>query len=247
MMIAAGAVLGAIIGSFLATLILRWPEGRSVVGGRSSCDGCAMVLSPRDLVPLMSALLLRGRCRGCGARIDPLHWRVELGCALIGACAAAVTPWPDALGWAVFAWILLTLAVLDARHFWLPDALTLPLLAAGLMAGYGISGATLTDAMIGAGAGYGALFLIACGYRLARGRDGLGLGDAKLLGAIGAWLGWQVLPLVLLIASLAGLGWAGVRAMRGEAVGGGTMMPLGTLLAVAAVPGWMLARRLAML
>src|SRR3546814_6883087 len=83
----AGAVAGAIIGSFLATLILRWPQGRSVVHGRSACDGCGLTLGGLELVPLFSALAQRGRCRACGAAIDPLHWRMEAGCALIGAVA----------------------------------------------------------------------------------------------------------------------------------------------------------------
>ena len=85
-----GGVAGAIIGSFLATLILRWPQGRGVARGRSACDGCGRVLGARDLVPLFSALVQRGRCRTCGARIDPLHGRVEAGCALIGALAVGV-------------------------------------------------------------------------------------------------------------------------------------------------------------
>ena len=82
-----GALAGAILGSFLATLILRWPQGRGVMRGRSACDSCGRTLGPRDLVPMLSALASRGQCRSCGARIDPLHGRVEAGCAIVGASA----------------------------------------------------------------------------------------------------------------------------------------------------------------
>ncbi|MDE0947668.1 MAG: prepilin peptidase, partial [Sphingobium sp.] len=119
-----GGLAGAILGSFLATLILRWPQGRSVMRGRSACDGCGRTLGAQDLIPLFSAMIQRGRCRSCGAAIDPLHGRVEAGCAVIGALALGAMPDLGGIGWAVFGWLLLTLAVLDWRHFWLPDALT---------------------------------------------------------------------------------------------------------------------------
>ncbi|PHP17757.1 prepilin peptidase, partial [Sphingobium sp. IP1] len=130
-----GAVAGAIAGSFLATLILRWPQGRGVMRGRSACDGCGRVLGPIDLVPMLSALVQRGRCRTCGAAIDPLHGRVEAGCAIIGALALGFVPDLGGIGWALLGWLLLTLALLDWRHFWLPDALTLPLAFFGFTLG----------------------------------------------------------------------------------------------------------------
>ena len=175
-----GGIAGAIAGSFLATLILRWPKDRSVVRGRSACDGCGRVLSAIDLVPMLSALAQRGRCRTCGAAIDPLHGRVEAGCAIIGALALGLAPGLVGAGWALFGWLLLVLAVLDWRHFWLPDALTLPLAFLGLTVGLWVTDPMLTDRLIGAGAGYFSLLAVATGYRLMRGREGLGLGDAKL-------------------------------------------------------------------
>lgn len=236
-----GGISGAIAGSFLATLILRWPQGRGVVRGRSACDGCGRVLGAIDLIPLLSALVQRGRCRTCGAAIDPLHGRVEAGCAIIGGLAFGFAPDLGGIGWALLGWLLLTLAVLDKRHFWLPDALTLPLAFLGFTIGLWTTDAALADRVIGALAGYLALLTMALGYRWLRGREGLGLGDAKLLGALGAWFGWQALPFILLLAASLGL-LAIVAAMAlGRAVDGATRVPLGTFLAVAAVPGWWLA------
>ncbi|AOF97157.1 prepilin peptidase [Sphingobium sp. RAC03] len=236
-----GGLAGAILGSFLATLILRWPQGRSVMRGRSACDGCGRTLGARDLIPLFSAMMQRGRCRSCGAAIDPLHGRVEAGCAVIGALALGAMPNLGGIGWAVLGWLLLTLAVLDWRHFWLPDALTLPLAFLGFTIGLWATDVALVDRAIGAAAGYGALLAIALGYRAVRGRDGLGLGDAKLLGALGAWMGWQALPFILLIASVTGLL---VMLMTGRAKAAGARVPLGTFLALAAVPAWIIVQRI---
>lgn len=236
-----GGLAGAILGSFLATLILRWPQGRSVMRGRSACDGCRRTLGARDLIPLVSAMMQRGRCRSCGAAIDPLHGRVEAGCAVIGALALGAMPNLGGIGWAVFGWLLLTLAVLDWRHFWLPDALTLPLAFLGFTIGLWATDVALVDRAIGAAAGYGALLAIALGYRAVRGRDGLGLGDAKLLGALGAWMGWQALPFILLIASATGLL---VMLVTGRAKAAGARVPLGTFLALAAVPAWIIVQRI---
>lgn len=236
-----GGLAGAILGSFLATLILRWPQGRSVMRGRSACDGCGRTLGARDLIPLVSAMMQRGRCRSCGAAIDPLHGRVEAGCAVIGALALGVMPDLGGVGWALFGWLLLTLAVLDWRHFWLPDALTLPLAFLGFTIGLWTTDVSLVDRAIGAALGYGALLAIALGYRAVRGRDGLGLGDAKLSGALGAWTGWQALPFILLIASVTGLL---VMLVTGRAKEAGARVPLGTFLALAAVPAWIIVQRI---
>ena len=233
-----GGVAGAIAGSFLGTLILRWPQGRGVSRGRSACDGCGRLLSVVDLVPLLSALVQRGQCRTCGAAIDPLHGRVEAGCAIIGALALGFAPDPGGIGWALLGWLLLTLAVLDKRHFWLPDALTLPLAFLGFTIGLWTTDVAMVDRVIGAVAGYGALLAVTVGYRLLRGRDGLGLGDAKLLGALGAWFGWQALPFILLLAASLGLIAVLAAMALGRAVNGATRVPLGTFLALAAVPGW---------
>lgn len=232
-------VLGAVIGSFLATLVIRWPRERSVLRGRSHCDACDAALAPRDLVPLASALLSRGRCRQCGAAIDPTHWRIELACAVIGIVSGIVVPGIAGLAGALFGWLLLTLAALDIAELWLPDPLTLTLALAGLAAGTAGIAPPLDDRLIGGAAGFASLWAIAFAYRRLRGREGLGGGDPKLFGAIGLWLGWRMLPAVLLLAALTGLAlvFAGMLFGRGARLD--DKVPFGALLAVAAYPAWL--------
>ena len=177
---ATGFVLGAVIGSFLAAMLIRWPEGRSVLRGRSHCDACGRTLSPRDLVPILSWFLVRGRCRHCGAAIDKKHLAVEAGGALIGLTAIIAHPLPTAIYTALFGWWLFLLAALDVEHQWLPDRLTLPLIAAGLAIAWVGIGPPLGERLVGAAAGYASLTLIAFAYRRLRGREGLGGGDPKI-------------------------------------------------------------------
>ncbi len=232
-------VLGAIIGSFLATLVIRWPAGRSVLSGRSHCDSCDVALAPRDLVPLLSALLAHGRCRRCSARIDPRHWQIELAAAVIGIVSGVAVTGPAALAGAAFGWLLLTLAALDIADFWLPNELTAILALGGLATGaLGVEPA-LTDRLIGGLAGFAGLWAVAQGYRLWRGRDGLGGGDPKLFGAIGLWLGWAMLPAVLLIAALTGLALVLVGMVAGRPARLDDRVPFGALLAIAAYPAWL--------
>ena len=233
-----GAILGAIIGSFVATLVLRWPVERSVLAGRSACDTCGRTLRVGELIPLLSIAVQRGRCRVCGAAIDPLHWQIELACALAGCVAFGVAPGLAGIAGALFGWTLIALITLDLRHFWLPDKLTLALALSGLAAGLAGLTPSLSDRIYGGVAGYLSLALIAISYRHLRGREGLGGGDPKLLGAIGLWLGWQALPLVVLGGSGAGLLWVTVRALRGNAVSATDHLPLGALLGTAAFPVW---------
>lgn len=235
------ALIGLMAGSFIATLVLRWPAGRSVLG-RSQCDGCGRPLGALDLVPLLSALAWRGRCRTCNEAIDPFHWRVELGSALIGAMALALMP-GTAGGWlwALFGWLLLPLALLDARHFWLPDRLNLLLGIVGLLVAGPMLGTSLIDRWIGALAGGLILALIAWAYRRARGAEGMGGGDPKLVAAIGAWLGWQALPLMLLLASLGGIVWALIAQGKGDRPLAERRVPFGVFACTAAfatVPLW---------
>lgn len=233
------AILGAIVGSFLATIVVRWPQGRSVLRGRSACDGCGRTLGAADLVPLLSAAFSRGRCRTCAARIDPAHWRIEGGAALIGAVAGFVAPGVAGLAGAVFGWLLLTLAAIDAAEMWLPDELTATLALGGVATAlFGLTPG-IEDRLIGGVAGFASLWLIAFGYRWLRGHDGMGGGDPKLYGAIGLWLGWRMLPAVLLIAALVGLGYALFQRFRGREVAGDTALPFGTFLAIAAYPAWL--------
>jgi leader peptidase (prepilin peptidase)/N-methyltransferase len=229
-------VLGAILGSFIAALVIRWPQGRSVLAGRSQCDACDAVLGPVDLVPLLSALVLRGRCRRCDAAIDPLHWRVELGGLAIGVSAGLMMGGPAALAVAVFGWLLLALAALDMTEFWLPDRLTLALALAGIASGISGIAPPLEDRLIGGVAGFAALWAIGAAYKAARGREGLGGGDPKLLGAIGLWLGWRMLPILVVLASMVGLGVVLFWLVTGRGARADDRLPFGALLAIAAYP-----------
>ncbi|MDO7842617.1 prepilin peptidase [Sphingomonas immobilis] len=231
-------LLGAVIGSFVATLVIRWPQGRTM-GGRSQCDSCTRTLGARDLVPLLSAALSRWRCRTCGAGIDARHWRIEAMALLIGVAAGLAVPGPVGLAGALFGWLLLALAALDVTEFWLPDRLTLTLALAGLATGVVGIDPPLTDRLIGGAAGFASLWLVAFGYRHLRGREGLGGGDPKLFGAIGLWIGWRMQPVVLFLAALAGLAVVLFGMVRGRTARLDDRLPFGALLAVAAYPAWL--------
>ena len=227
---ALGAAGGAIVGSFLATLCLRWPRGEQVMTGRSRCDGCSRELKPLELVPVASALASRGRCRTCGTPIAGLHLQVELAGTALAGGALYLQPNAGGAALALFWLLLLAPAVLDARDYWLPDRLTLLVGISGLALGSYVSGASLADRLIGGACGFLALWLLAYSYKRYRGREGLGAGDAKLLGAIGLWTGWVALPAILLIASLVGIAIAAAKGLsRVE------RMPFGTLLAAGAI------------
>lgn len=201
-----GAVVaGPVIGSFLGLVSLRAPAGAPLVHGRSRCAGCDRPLAAWELVPLLSALVLRGRCACQRSAIPRRYPALEGGCLLLGLWAALTASGPLALLTAALGWTLLLIAVLDLEHLWLPDALTVPLGLAGLAQAWwwGEAGSALLGAIVG----FGALWLVARGYRRLRGRDGLGDGDPLLLGAAGAWLGWSALPSVVLVAvAVTGLG-----------------------------------------
>ncbi len=234
-----GLIVGAIIGSFVATLVIRWPQERSIVTGRSACDACGQSLSAFELIPLISALAQRGRCRHCQAPIDSKHGMIEMACAFVGALAFGLAPGFAGLAGAVFGWMLIALVALDVEHYWLPDLLTLPLLAIGIIGGIAGLDPPLIDRIYGALGGYASLALIAFGYRALRGREGLGGGDPKLFGAIGAWLGWQPLPWVIVGACGTGLLIVLIKTLRGQSVKATDRLPLGALMALAAFPMWL--------
>ncbi len=231
----AGLFAGLIIGSFIAALTMRWPLGRSITAGRSRCDHCNVVLAPRDLVPVISYIVLGGRCRQCARPIAPRHLAIEIVAGGIGVAAFWLHVDLAGLMSAVFGWVLLTLLVLDSEHFWLPDALTLPLAAAGLALGWWLT-PSLQDRAIGAIAGFVSLWGIGRVYRAISGRNGMGGGDPKLFAAIGAWLGWLALPFVLLLAAMLGLALVGYDRASGRPVMRHSRVPLGALLAAAAWP-----------
>ncbi len=233
MVAALGLIAGLIFGSFIAALTQRWPQGRSIAAGRSRCDHCDTVLPARDLVPVISFIALRGRCRHCGAAIAPRHLGIEIAAAGIGVASLALHPDVAGLAIAGLGWALLLLVITDVEYFWLPDAVTLPLGLAGLAVGLPPA---LSDRLIGAAAGFASLWLVAAAYKALTGRTGLGGGDPKLFAAIGAWLGWQLLPPVLLLAALLGLALVGYDRLSGRPVTRYSRVPLGAMLAAAAWP-----------
>ncbi len=225
------------IGSFLGVLIRRLPAGQPVTLARSRCESCGRILGPAELVPVLSYAALRGRCRGCGAPVGRFHLAVELAAAGVAAVAIAAFPNAADAGWiwaaCALGWGLLALAWIDWEWLRLPDALSLPLILLGLAATAWLDFPALADHAIGAAGGYSAFRAIALAYRALRGREGLGRGDASLLAAGGAWLGWQPLPLVVLGAALCGLAIALIRALRGETLARATAIPFGPPLALA--------------
>lgn len=236
--IALGA-LGLILGSFLATVAIRWPAGRSALAGRSMCDGCGAPIAARDLVPIVSAILLRGKARCCGAAIGALHWRVEAACAVVGVVAGFVLPGPVGLLIAGFGWLLVLIAALDMTELWIPDPLVATLALGGVLAALLLS-PPIEARLIGGLVGFGSLWSIGFGYRWWRGREGLGGADPKLFGAIGLWVGWWMLPPVLLVAALVGLGIVGWRVATGRPVAADDAVPFGAYLAIAAYPALLL-------
>jgi leader peptidase (prepilin peptidase)/N-methyltransferase len=233
-----GGLAGLVIGSFIAALTARWPQGKSIVAGRSRCDHCDTVLGPLELVPVISFAVQRGKCRHCGAAIAPRYPAIELAAAGVGAASLAMYPGAYGVAGAVFGWWLLALLVLDVEHMWLPDRLTIPLGFAGLAASQ-VLAMPLVGSLIGAAAGWVSLAGIAAGYKALTGRTGMGGGDPKLFAAIGAWLGWVSLPFVLVFAAMLGLLLVGYDRFSGRPVTRHSRVPLGALLAAAAWPLWL--------
>jgi len=225
-------VVGAVAGSFVALVAIRLPAGRPIALARSACAACGAVLGPGELIPLISFAVQRGQCRRCGAAISWRDPAVEAAAVAIGVVAALAVADPRmAAAVAVLGWALLLLALLDADHFWLPSAVTLPLVIAGLAVAAWLAPADLADRAIGAVAGYLCLAGVAAAYKAVRGRVGLGGGDAKLFAASGAWLGWAALPVVLLAAALSGIVVALLLWRRG--ITATTRLPFGVFLAAA--------------
>jgi leader peptidase (prepilin peptidase) / N-methyltransferase len=239
--VAAWSVLIAapFIGSFLGVLVRRLPDGRPIAWSRSHCEWCGATLGARDLVPLWSWLAARGRCRHCG---HPLGWfypGIELGALAVALAAVAVDGgegvWLDCF----LGWWLLALAWIDIRRWVLPDALTLPLVIAGLAAAAAFDPERLTERALGAAIGYLSLRLVALIYRALRGREGLGGGDAKLLAASGAWVGAGALPQLVFAAAVSGLLAAGCMRLAGVRLGARSALPFGPFLAFATWLIWL--------
>lgn len=230
------AIVAPFIGSFIGVLIDRLPNNKPIALGRSQCDSCNKTLAARDLIPFVSWFAARGACRYCGAKLSWFYPAIELAALVIVLWAALVTS-----GWPLFAscilgWTLLALAVIDWRHFILPDLLNAFLLATGL--GFALAGiiAAPIDHLIGAFAGFTAFAGIAFLYAQLRGQAGLGFGDAKLLGALGAWVTWTGLASIVLYGAVLGLISVLVASVLGHKPQAGDRIPFGTYLAMG---GWL--------
>lgn len=235
--------LGAAVSSFVALLAERLLRGEPVALSRSRCRSCGAGLRARDLVPVLSYLWRRGRCRDCGARIPAVLLHAELIGAAMGVAAALSAPDPArALLLAAWMWALLGLALSDLRGYRLPDALVLAAAVLGLalaLAGDGTGWPPLPDravqAALGAVAGGGSFWLIRRAYRWRTGRQGMGLGDVKLMAALGLVFGIERLPLVVLLAATSALALALLRARRkGRSLNRLGFVPFGAALAMAA-------------
>lgn len=208
-------VLGLIGGSFLNVVIHRGPSQWGLVDGesrgtlaapRSYCPACKTPIPAKGLVPLVSYIIQKGRCRACGATIPARYPIVEALGALVALAAYATFGWTwAALAAALFGLALIALAFIDLETGYLPDAITLPLIAVGLVQGAFNLTTGFAEAAVGAAAGYVAFRSIGFAYEKTRGREGLGQGDAKLLAAIGAFTGWMFLPVVIFVGAVSTL------------------------------------------
>ncbi|MGE5503989.1 MAG: prepilin peptidase [Actinomycetota bacterium] len=226
------ALAAPVAGSFVACAALRLADGRSL-WGRSCCPACGRTLRATELVPLLSWLAGGGRCTGCGAPVSAWYPLVELAALVLAVPALALDGWRVWAGCGL-AWTLLLLALVDIRRQRLPDAVTLPLLAAGLAVVASFRPDQLIDHLLAAAAGWLAFALLSATWRRLRGRDGLGGGDAKLLAAAGAWVGPLALPWVVLLAALGGLAWGVAKGWDPA-----RRLPFGPFLAAAAYLAWL--------
>jgi leader peptidase (prepilin peptidase) / N-methyltransferase len=236
--------LGLIFGSFIAAVSVRLPSEEDIVVTRSRCRGCHQPLRAWELVPLFSWLALRGRCARCRTQISRRYPLIELAAGAVGVWSALWAPGGGAsvflmAATAVLGWQLLLIAIVDGENFWLPDILTLPLIATGLVVALCVSWNVALSHLIGAVVGFGGLWLVGWLYKAIRKRDGLGGGDPFLFAGAGAWVGWVGLPGVLLWACAVGLSLVfGMLVVRRK-VSGTEKLPFGVFLAVGIWLTWL--------
>ena len=230
------AVVGACVGSFLTVCVARWPDGRSVVSPASRCPHCKSPLAWRDKVPVLGFLLVRGRCRRCGARLGAMYPVVEVAVALIWAGMAS--QWgvhPEAVRGSLFLTLLLGIALTDARQYVIPDEFSVGGCAIGIGLAGLPGGPSLGAAALGAGLGFGLLWGVAKVGRLVFGKDAMGGGDVKMMAMVGAFLGPAGVLFTLLSGALLGSAIFGPIAFRTA-----KLVPFGIFLAIGAAVayGW---------
>ncbi|WP_288841752.1 A24 family peptidase [uncultured Deefgea sp.] len=250
------AVLGLLIGSFLNVVIHRLPimmerefkqectallaepmpipaAKYNLVVPRSACPKCGHQITALENIPILSWLLLRGQCRQCKNKISARYPLVELMTALIsGGLAWHFGYSAPLIGALILAWFLITLIMIDADTYLLPDSLTLPLIWIGLIFNSFSAFTSLESAVYGAITGYMSLWLVYWAFKLLTGKEGMGYGDFKLLAALGAWFGWSMIPMIILLSSFAGAA-IGIVMVLGQNRGWNKPMPFGPYLGVA--------------
>lgn len=231
---AVASLFGLVIGSFLNVCIYRVPLGLSVVSPPSRCGACERTLRWFHNVPVLSWLVLRGRCGFCGARVSVQYPLVELVTAGVFALTAWLTPLDTLLAARlVLACLLIVLFAIDFEHYLLPNVLTLPGIGAGLAFAL-IGPPGWQDSVAGILLGGGLLYGLAAGYYALRKEEGLGMGDVKMLAMIGAFLGWKAVLLTLVLSSFAGAAIGVAMMLLTERGGMKYALPFGTFLALGA-------------
>ncbi|UCV29171.1 prepilin peptidase [Ferribacterium limneticum] len=256
---AVAGLLGLCVGSFLNVVIHRLPkmmerewlgqcaelrgetapadsEPLSLAKPRSRCPDCGHQITALENIPLLSYLLvLKGKCSGCGNRISPRYPIIEAITGLLSAYVAwHFGPTAQAAGALLLLWALISLSAIDLDTQLLPDSITLPLLWLGLLFNLWSTFTDLPSAVIGAMAGYLALWTVFWLFKLSTGKEGMGYGDFKLLAALGAWLGWQMLPAIILLSSVVGAA-VGITLIIATRHGRNVPIPFGPYLAAAGV------------
>lgn len=200
------ALASPLVGSAIAAGAARFASGKPWNLTPSACPSCGRRLGVLELIPIVSWVALRGKCRGCAAAIPASYPLIELSAVAVAVWAWLATPPHVFAATCVLGWLLLALAAIDIRTRRLPDVLNLVLAACGLGVAALLDRERLLDHVLGMALGYGALVVVEIAYRQLRGRDGLGRGDAKLLGAVGAWVGPMGLPGCILIGAGGAIG-----------------------------------------
>jgi leader peptidase (prepilin peptidase)/N-methyltransferase len=240
--ISLAAIIGAVIGSFLNVCIYRLPRGQSIVWPASACESCGRELSWYENLPIVSWVALGARCRTCEAPLSVRHPVIEaITAAMFGAAAWYYGPGVLLASRLVFGCALIVLFAIDLEHHLLPNVITLPGILVGLAFSFVTEPGWLAS-LIGAGVGGGSLWLIAEAYYRLRHEEGLGMGDVKMLAMIGAFIGWQLTIVTLMMASVAGsvVGILLIVSRKGDmkyALPFGTFLAMGAALAATVGPG----------
>jgi leader peptidase (prepilin peptidase)/N-methyltransferase len=227
-------LFGLLIGSFLNVVIYRLPRGQSLVTPPSTCPGCGLPIRPIDNIPVVSWILLGGKCHKCGAPISIQYPIVELATGLLFLLVAWLTPaGPLLVARLLFVVILVVLFGIDLHHQILPNVITLPGIAIGFLFSL-VTPPGWMNSLIGIALGGGILYAIAAAYYAVRREEGLGMGDVKMLAMIGAFLGWKAVLVTLILSSFAGalVGIGIIALSRGSMR---LALPFGTFLAVGAI------------